>query len=284
MRMGEERGGIYAKRCQIRGPAWRRRPNSEMLLLLIFVDMVLLRPVVFGQTFPSTVELDLVFPSHGSWRPVSDFPIIFGIQNAAPALRRGLWVKWRLLENDFAENPDPISQGELNQSTSHAGSFLSSGSYLWVSNSSAIAKSVSATWNLTWTMGFYQNCTLGKPVVSPEVLGSNGFETHGSKDFITSSKGKTPIFSGGDPCPQFCGQIRIDSIINTTRGEACPVLKELPAGPGNACGFPISPTIANKIASEMKMSTSCASEVSLGYILPLIAFSIGAVGVGMSII
>lgn len=56
-------------------------------------------------TYPTTVEVDLVFPRNETYAPLSDFPVIFAIQNAKPATLLRFSIGWGIADavNPFDE-------------------------------------------------------------------------------------------------------------------------------------------------------------------------------------
>ena len=67
-----------------------------LLAYLVSLIFLLLACSSATQTYPATVEFDVVFPLNDTYAPVALFPIVFAIQNPQAAVPLLLNIEWYL--------------------------------------------------------------------------------------------------------------------------------------------------------------------------------------------
>lgn len=213
--------------------------------------------------FPSTVEVDLIFPHNDTYAPSTIFPIVFAFQNAALAPTLDPILELSVLQNgDVNSNVNYGPQLDL-RNTNFSGSdpyYV----YTFLSNINTTSDGTPTPYLLQWQFAA-GNCsgpaagttnisggfrtknvffTIQDQAQTPNLTASAGTSTcSNTSHFAFNVTGTLPVL---DPAEQYAGH------------NTCAVFSdEQPMPPGNPCAVQLGSATASSISAAMT-ATICA--------------------------
>ncbi|KAN0108809.1 hypothetical protein V8E51_008551 [Hyaloscypha variabilis] len=208
----------------------------------------------FATTFPTTVEVDLIFPRNDTYGPTALFPFVFAFQNAllAPSLDPGFDISLREITS-----PNTTGYG-LALDVSATNFSRSDPLYVYTSITSLPA----AAYRLEWSFGA-SNCsdqgtfTLG-----------GGFREQ-SVEFTIQAGAPLPDLVSTATSPEcanishfafnLTGTLNVPIPAQDDNRDTCAVLSDTqPLVPGNPCAVQVSNVTASSIEAALT-ATACAA-------------------------
>src|SRR3978361_1099068 len=111
-----------------------------------FLLLFSLPNLIITEAFPQTVEIDLIFPRNETYAPTAYFPIVFAIQNYAPAWPWHLAIDWALNGAD-GKTLGAVSDMEGGMESSGT-AITSSTEPFFMINSTKLMNNTSGQWSL----------------------------------------------------------------------------------------------------------------------------------------
>jgi hypothetical protein len=214
------------------------------LLSLIFL---LLTCGLAVQTYPATVEFDVVFPRNDTYAPVHYLPVIFAIQNPQAAVPLTLGIEWYLWR---AGSGDWLANGIVDLSQAN----FSTDPYFVVLSTNQL-NGTEGTFGLIWVL-HSGNCSTN-PLVNPQ-LGSS--VNYNNIKFTTKNGAQQPsLVSSPDTCPTQNVTFNVTGTLQVTDSidygsSACAVVRE-PPPLANPCAIKIDDTMASSMSAIITCAT-----------------------------
>jgi hypothetical protein len=219
--------------------------------LLFFLFWAIWAVSAASVTFPTTVEIDLVFPLNKTYNLIDPFPVIFVIQNTAPAWYFGFDLEWNItgIPDGASSFPETIGPGFLFGSQDPDHPVPPPDPYI-VANSTrfpSIAEKLPAgKWTLAWSYGS-RTCTQDGDYVDINLVEQLA---QGSISFTVEGGGASPDFTSG--CPILAGQVGMTADL-----LGCPQIGTPNAS--NPCGAKVDAAQASSISAVLSLSTPTSS-------------------------
>jgi hypothetical protein len=227
-----------------------------------FTSLILLLVLTCGsaaQTYPATVEFDLVFPRNDTFAPAELMPLIFAIQNPKATVALPFAIEWSIARVGVGILfGDTFTPSWANYSTDPDPYFI----YTWT----PFLNSTEGTFSLLWVL-HSGNCSNGIPSGIP-ILG--GSQTNNFMEF-TLKKGaqQQSLVTGPDTCPteyvtfNVTGTMPVEDIVDFSFYDTCAVLAPQPP-PANPCAVKVNDTIASSISAIITASACTTPLVPAG--------------------
>ncbi|KAI0385410.1 hypothetical protein F5Y04DRAFT_245781 [Hypomontagnella monticulosa] len=133
--------------------------------------------------FPTSVEVNLIFPRNDTYAPTQFMPIVFSIQNSKLAAALDLNVVYYLFQHDTEDNPQFTGFKNLNNVD-----FSNASDPYFVLGSTDILNTAEATWSLVWTLAS-GNCSYS----TLDMM--RGDDTNLASNFTFRSESQSIIFT-----------------------------------------------------------------------------------------
>lgn len=234
--------------------------------------------VTTASASPTTTELDLIFPrDNETYLPTYPFPIVFAVQNPAPAWPFNFGYSWQLYPvSRLAKGGDVGQFPGAFESTSEAGEANFTGPLVHIYPTGELANTTEKEWFLFWRVNIIRNCTPSEDESRPmPTYAENLTAQTGAISFNISDDGKIPdVFQSGkdqSACPQPLWTVNI-------KGEAdngwmaynqemstptCPWLDpENPHPPSDPCAVRATEELARNVTQEMLARAQCIGVTS----------------------
>ncbi|KIM97152.1 hypothetical protein OIDMADRAFT_32182 [Oidiodendron maius Zn] len=216
-----------------------------LLACLISLILLLLACGSAAQTYPATVEFDVVFPLNDTYAPVPFFPIVFAIQNPQAAVPLLLNIEWSL--ERLGSTGGLLTGGLVDLTWAN----FSTDPYFVVLGTSYLS-SIEGSYSVLWTL-YSGNCSgsfggFAKPGLS---IASNY-----TRFTIKNGAQQPSLVTSPDTCPaqnvtfNITGTLPILDPIEYNNRDACAVISE-PPPPANPCAIQVA------MASSMSAYLSC---------------------------
>lgn len=207
-------------------------------------------------TFPTTVEVDLIFPRNTTYAPSVLMPIVFAIQNSQLAAPLDFNFQWDI---------SPL--GVYNGSSSESGILdltwaNFSGSTLYFAHAATSVLNVEKAWMFGWSLSS-GNCSGSSGIESS--LGGNN--QHNFIEFVTRNGAQQPDLVAAttdDTCSNtesyifnVTGTLEVDPSRYDGR-NSCAVVAPMWTSAANPCGARLDASAASSISAAMT-HTACAA-------------------------
>jgi hypothetical protein len=214
--------------------------------------VVVLQLAAFAATsqvsLPANIEIDVIFPRQGeTYAPVSPFPVVFAIQNAAVAWSFGFQFEWLIhTEQGIAD------VGTLDISSDDPANPLvpPADPYLLINKSIELPFYPNDAHTLSWQFGFFGNCTEDADG-SDYTFQGVPFNAQGSFNFSTAYGGKAVDVLAGGQCPALGSIVPVQSSI----GANCPHIADSGIQP-SPCAFTIDAAVASSVSAAVVPTTT----------------------------
>ncbi|PGH14087.1 hypothetical protein AJ80_06091 [Polytolypa hystricis UAMH7299] len=232
----------------------------HFLLALLFLTRRCL-----AQTFPQTVELDLVFPrANETYKPIAYFPTVWAVQNAAAILPFAIGVHWTLTELNVEENGRLFSgvmfltSNNLTHRKINADRWVEDPniSPFLIVDSTKELKNATGEWALAWDFNLLRNCSRHSEFDKEP---SWTTPTQHVK-FNISTEGKLPdIANDARTCPSNPTTFEIRDTMKGRDGLDCPIFhrEDEDPPPADPCAFKIDGAVASSVTADMMYTAGC---------------------------
>jgi hypothetical protein len=199
-------------------------------------------------SLPANIEIDVVFPRQGeTYAPVSPFPVVFAIQNAAVAWSFGFQFEWNIYteQGTFVDNGYFFTDAYTNPLVPPADP------YLVINKSVELPYYSNNALTLEWEFDFHGNCTLDANG-SDYTFQGVPFNAQGSFNFSTAYGGKAVDVLAGGQCPALGSIVPVQSTVGPAN---CPHIADSGIQP-NPCAFTIDAAVASSVSASVVPTTT----------------------------
>ena len=200
-------------------------------------------------SLPANIEIDVIFPRQGeTYAPVSPFPVVFAIQNAAVAWYFSFTFEWFV----HTEQGILADTGSLDIFPDVAGNPLvpPADPYLMINQSVELSYYPNDALTLGWQFTFFGNCTENADG-SAYTLQDVPFNVQGRFNFSTAYGGKAVDVLAGGQCPALGSIVPVQSSI----GPNCPHIADSGIQP-SPCAFTIDAAVASSVSAAVVPTTT----------------------------
>jgi hypothetical protein len=200
-------------------------------------------------SLPANIEIDVIFPRQGeTYAPVSPFPVVFAIQNAAVAWSFGFAFEWLI----HTEQGILADIGTLDISSDAAVNPLvpPADPYLLINQSVELSYYPNNALTLGWQFTFFGNCTENADG-SAYTLQDVPFNAQGRFNFSTAYGGKAVDVLAGGQCPALGSIVPVQS----SMGANCPHIADSGIQP-SPCAFTIDAAVASSVSAAVVPTTT----------------------------
>ncbi len=188
------------------------------------------RQAVRDSTYPTIVEIDLVFPRHNTtYKRTPYMPIVFAFQNFTAVNNFSYFFQWHLNDRKFrASVTGTLNHGVFNLSADAP----APNPFLVVNHTGTalVERATSSRWILGYEFGYMASCNASD---DGQLLGRVGPPItllEGIVEFQVADNGTDPDVAAAGPCAGALGNFDVLSRVNATAPPAppfeCPVLPE----------------------------------------------------------
>jgi hypothetical protein len=227
-----------------------------MMFIPLFTSLIPLLALTCGsaaQTYPATVEFDLVFPRNDTFAPAQLMPLVFAIQNPKATVALPFAIEWYIARVGVGVLfGDTFTPSWANYSTDPDPYFI----YTWT----PFLNSTEGAFSLLWVL-HSGNCSNGLPNGIP-VLG--GSQTNNVLKFtLKNGAQQQSLVPGPGACPteyvtfNVTGTMPVEDIVDFSFYNTCAVLAPQPP-PGTLCAVKMNDTVASSI-SAMITASACTT-------------------------
>jgi len=247
-----------------RFPRWL----ALVLALLPFTARAGLVNITTSKTTPLNVEIDVIFPRNDTYAHADAFPVIFAIQNNAPALRLGNYVlSWLIRPYSSAGNESWIEYMKYETNSPAYNPPLAQDPLLVINQTTTLAKSINPAnraYELVWNFSWYVRCQAN----------GNQWDVNSTQPMVTDrliftiQEGTTkPEITAGSQCPELGSLIGVAQNLSHPGdfgvNDYCPVLGDT-GFEANPCAAKVDAAIAKTISSVLgTMPTPTRSTTSM---------------------
>ncbi|KAK3500591.1 hypothetical protein B0T13DRAFT_465760 [Neurospora crassa] len=225
-----------------------------------FLSAVLLWAMQVGAqtTFPTTVEVDLIFPRNDTYAPSTLFPVVFAFQNAALAPSLDPSLSFLLWDNTFDHAKDyKVNLKSTNFTTEPT--FV----YTFISTLNTTADGAPASYSVSWELGQH-NCS-HHGILPSQVIGG-GFRGTGVTFTIANGAPEPDLVeatTNGTLCTDASYfAFNLTGILDGSSGQydgrnTCAVLSDVqPLVDGDPCAVHVDLAAASSISAALT-ATAC---------------------------
>ncbi|KAH8882897.1 hypothetical protein GQ53DRAFT_733090 [Thozetella sp. PMI_491] len=215
-------------------------------LLLLFLTKC---PFVVAQTYPTTVELDVVFPRNETYAPADIFPIVFAFQNSLATIPLIPNIQWRIQK--LGSLSDPLDWGSKDLA---GGLNTSSDPYFVVFDTLNTKNATEGQYFLYWEVAC-GNCSARNIPTDPTEIGLTTF--HNSTMFAIKKGAPVPNLAPDSSCATWqaaafnvTGTRPVEIPMEYAYHNACAVIAD-PRPSADPCALKFNDEIASSIAASI---------------------------------
>ena len=198
-------------------------------------------------TFPSNVEIDIIYPRNDTYDHAEVFPIIFAIQGAKAAWDFQFHFDWSINYADGYASNGLVSYGRAENV--YEGVSAPSDPFIVANRTISLFKSSGDhKYKLSWKYGFYTNCTTDQTGFTIE---SRAWNAQGSIIFTIQSGAKKADITEPGPCPLLGGVVGMQG--NSSSG--CVHLGDSGIS-ANPCAVTVNAAMASSIINVIGTTNS----------------------------
>lgn len=220
------------------------------MLLACLVSLIFLLLVCgSAQTYPATVEFDVVFPLNDTYAPAALFPIVFAIQNPQAAVLLTLTIEWYL--GRVGSSSDWLAGGFSDFPWTN----FSTNPYFVVMSTSTL-NNTEGVFTVLWTL-YSGNCSES---FSGTKLGSS-IASNYTRFTIKNGAQQPSLVTSPDTCPaqnvtfNITGTLPVSSGIEYGERDICAVVTEEPP-PANPCAIQVDDVMASSMSAILPCVTA----------------------------
>ncbi|KIM97153.1 hypothetical protein OIDMADRAFT_147705 [Oidiodendron maius Zn] len=221
-----------------------------MLLACLVSLIFLLLACGSAQTYPATVEFDVVFPLNDTYAPAALFPIVFAIQNPQASVPLTLSIEWYL--GRVGSSGDWLAGGFgdlpwINFSTNP----------YFVVMSTTTLNNTEGVFSLLWTL-YSGNCSES---LGGTKLGSGVASNH-TRFTIKNGAQQPSLVTSSDTCPaqnvtfNVTGTLPVSGAAEYGERDICAVVAEEPPPPANPCAIQVDDVMASSMSAILPCVTA----------------------------
>ena len=203
-----------------------------------------------AQTYPATVEFDVVFPLNDTYAPAALFPIVFAIQNPQAAVLLTLTIEWYL--GRVGSSGDWLAGGFIDFPWTN----FSTNPYFIIMSTSKL-NNTEGVFSVLWSL-YSGNCSES---FSGTKLGSSTASNY-TKFTIKNGAQQPSLVTSPDTCPaqnvtfNITGTLPVSGATEYGERDICAVVAEEPPPPANPCAIQVDDVMASSMSAILPCVTA----------------------------